>query len=160
MHRKRARRLPVVALGTLTYEAVAQNDGPGLGQSNAVGIGAAPVLARRKRTLSIFCCFIRDDARIPTRRDDRRNRGSDEETAAHWVREHMDNARVGFIAGLTGRPASGWSRRRDHLGRAGHGSGKSSGDGLLRIRVTRIRPKSASCTKRFVNAASGSVLPQ
>ena len=75
--------------------------------------------------------------------------GTDEETAAHWVKEHMKKPVVGFIAGRhrAARQADG-ARGRDHFRRQGHGAGKARSDGSVRHQGhAQSRRKWASCSQ-------------
>ncbi len=95
--------------GTLTYEAVGQLMEVGLGQSSCVGIGGDPVNGMKH--LDILRLFNDDpatDAVIMVGEIG----GSDEETAAEWVRDHMKKPVVGFIAGVTAPPG----KRMGHAG--------------------------------------------
>ncbi len=95
--------------GTLTYEAVGQLTALGLGQSSAVGIGGDPVNGLKH--VDILRMFNDDpdtDAVVMIGEIG----GSDEETAAEWVKANMKKPVVGFIAGVTAPPG----KRMGHAG--------------------------------------------
>jgi succinyl-CoA synthetase alpha subunit len=95
--------------GTLTYEAVGQLTELGIGQSSAVGIGGDPVNGLKHiDVLKLFNDDPQTDAVVMIGEIG----GSDEETAARWVRENMKKPVVGFIAGLTAPPG----KRMGHAG--------------------------------------------
>jgi len=95
--------------GTLTYEAVGQLMELGIGQSTCVGIGGDPVNGMKH--IDVMRMFNDDpetDAVIMVGEIG----GSDEETAALWVKDNMKKPVVGFIAGVTA-PAG---KRMGHAG--------------------------------------------
>ena len=95
--------------GTLTYEAVGQLMELGLGQSTCVGTGGDPVNGLKH--IDVLRMFNDDpdtDAVVMVGEIG----GSDEETAAHWVKQNMTKPVIGFIAGVTA-PAG---KRMGHAG--------------------------------------------
>ena len=95
--------------GTLTYEAVGQLMDLGLGQSTCVGIGGDPVNGvKHIEVMKMFNDDPETDAVIMVGEIG----GSDEETAALWVKDNMKKPVVGFIAGVTA-PAG---KRMGHAG--------------------------------------------
>jgi succinyl-CoA synthetase alpha subunit len=95
--------------GTLTYEAVGQLRELGLGQSTCVGIGGDPVNGLKH--IDVLRMF-NDDSRTEAVIMVGEIGGSDEETAARWVKQHMKKPVVGFIAGVTAPPG----KRMGHAG--------------------------------------------
>jgi succinyl-CoA synthetase alpha subunit len=95
--------------GTLTYEAVGQLTELGIGQSTAVGIGGDPVNGLKHiDVLRLFNDDPETDAVVMIGEIG----GSDEETAAQWVKANMKKPVVGFIAGVTAPPG----KRMGHAG--------------------------------------------
>jgi len=95
--------------GTLTYEAVGQLTALGIGQSTCIGIGGDPIIGTT--FLDALTLFNEDPGTHAIVMIGEIG-GNAEETAAHYVKEHVRKPVVGFIAGQTAPPG----RRMGHAG--------------------------------------------
>jgi succinyl-CoA synthetase alpha subunit len=105
--------------GTLTYEAVGQLTKLGIGQSTCIGIGGDPIIGTSfTDAIEMFNADPDTHAIVMIGEIG----GNAEETAAAYIRKHVEKPVIGFIAGQTAPPG----RRMGHAGAIiSGGSGKA-----------------------------------
>jgi succinyl-CoA synthetase alpha subunit len=125
--------------GTLTYEVVNHLTRHGIGQSTCVGIGGDPL--NGTSFIDVLRAFQADpetDAVVMLGEIG----GTDEQTAAQFVRQHVTKPVVGFIAGQTAPPG----RRMGHAGAIISGS-----SGTAAEKIAAFEAASISVMKRPVD---------
>ncbi len=121
--------------GTLTYEAVYQTTCNELGQSTCIGIGGDPI-----RGMTFIDCLqlFEEDPGTEGVILVGEIGGTDEEAAAHYIRDHVTKPVVAYIAGVTAPPG----KRMGHAGAiisGGAGTAAAKYEALEEARVRTVR---------------------
>jgi succinyl-CoA synthetase alpha subunit len=118
--------------GTLTYEVVHQLTESGLGQSTCIGIGGDPIIG--SSFVDILELFDEDPETEGVVLIGEIG-GSDEETAADFIKNHFSKPVLGFVAGLTAPPG----KRMGHAGAIISGGGGTAKEKIAAMRKGGIR---------------------
>jgi succinyl-CoA synthetase alpha subunit len=131
-HIHRAGRVGLVSRsGTLTYEVVDQLTRAGIGQSTCIGIGGDPVIGTTfVDALALFEADKETDAVVLIGEIG----GTDEETAARFVRREMKKPVVAFIAGRAAPPG----KRMGHAGAIISGGTGTAAEKIRALRQARV----------------------
>ncbi len=141
--------------GTLTYEAVWQITGAGLGQSTCVGLGGDPIVGTSQiELLQMF----QEDPETEAILMIGEIGGTAEEEAAAFIREHVTKPVAAFIAGRTAPPG----KRMGHAGAIISGGQGSAEDKLAALKdagvaIAESPADMAEAVKRAMAAAGGAV---